>query len=1187
VRTSRGRAPTLAAPPSGVTVLGVGDAGVARLGMLGPFELEIDGAPVALGGLRQRALIAVLALNRNKVVTTDQLIDRLWGENPPTTAIHTVHQFVSRLRQALGPVSDRLATVPPGYCLALADGETDAAECEALYREAHRANEANRPAEAVAKLDDALKLWRGPPLADFTYESFAQEAIAQLDALRANCQEERVEAQLALGQHAKVAQDLGALIAEHPLREGLRRQLMLALYRSGRQAEALEVYQRARHTFIDYGIEPSPELRDLERAILQQDPSLSLPATASEPDSEPRSGDSGRPGALAGAGRERADPGKAQATVPPRAAVGAFVGRLEWRKRLRSRWYESRDGRTNVIWLAGEAGIGKTRLAIQFADEVRREGGVSLYGRADVDSLLPYQPLAEVLEDLMTQVGPRLGDALERDVETLSRQFPNLGRDTRAPATADDPEAMRYQVIDAVVSVLWRSSAQTPLLIVLDDLQWADQPTLRFLLHVLRRAEGARLLVLATFRPDVPSQPLANLLADLRRERPYDRLNLDGLDEEGTRKLVVDRAGIEVTSEFVQRLQAETDGNPFFIEETLRALAEHLRDNNGPGVVDQGVLEDMAVPEGVAELIMRRARELSPEARELLRVGSVVGPSFNIRFVEDVLRRDRAQSARQSDRPPIDVITAADEVLTAGLAREVSDQFEVLTCTHALVRRALYESLTRDERIRKHHQVASVLEQRQADADANPAELAQHFLEAVPVAGAERARHYSIMAGRRAAELLAYEEAAEHFRRALDLFDKTDEEERCDVLLELGRVQWHMGDENARSTFLEARDIAERRNSADQLARAAIGLGERYFEVTYLGELYGDLLWDALKALPREDSPRRVIVLARLATNLAFPIESKLGQELAAGAVVRARRLGNRGTLLAALIARHITLLDARHLEERLELSSEAASLAEAHEELATEAHYWRMYDLLGVGKLEAAEQECQLLEDLAERLGQPVLLSLAAGARGLWEEIAGHEEQAERCANDSLRYARLAHTYDAESSWGAQMFALRRRQGRLDELSDRVVEIVRQGGTPLGWRSALGVLRLETNDASAARAIYEQEIGKGPARLPRGMFWLTRIALLGELCSGLGDADGAARLYAELLPYSGHNVVVAYCSFWGPVDGYLARLAATFGDKSLAKQMADAAIEQALKIGAPVIAGELQRRWSDVEVAG
>ena len=249
-----------------------------ELGILGPVEVRIDDAPAALGGPRQRAVLAILAIRPNQVVSVDRLIDDLWEEHPPDRAVHTVHVFVSRLRRALSSAGDRLITRPPGYVLELKADELDADRFERLYKTGCAALNAGRAEDAVALLSQAMALWRGPPLADFTYEPFAQGAIARLDELRLNAREELIEAQLAAGRHEQVVSELEFLIREHPFRERPRGQLMLALYRCGRQAQALEAFQEARRTLIEeLGVEPGDALRELEQAILRQDPVLQPP----------------------------------------------------------------------------------------------------------------------------------------------------------------------------------------------------------------------------------------------------------------------------------------------------------------------------------------------------------------------------------------------------------------------------------------------------------------------------------------------------------------------------------------------------------------------------------------------------------------------------------------------------------------------------------------------------------------------------------------------------------------------------------------------------------------------------------------------------------------------------------------------------------------------------------------------
>jgi DNA-binding SARP family transcriptional activator len=262
--------------------------------ILGPLEALDEGQAVRLGGAKQRALLAVFLLHRGEALSTERLIDELWGERPPATAAKSVQVYVSRLRKALaGGEGDGstgvIVTREHGYELELDPDRLDARRFERLVAEGRRELAAGRPERAIAALEGALSLWRGPPLADLAYEPFAQREIARLDDLRVGALEQLIEARLALGAHGELAGQLETLIAEHPYRERLRAQLMLALYRSDRQAEALQAYQDARRTLVEeLGIEPGERLRELERAILGQDPALAAPVGSDEADAEPR-----------------------------------------------------------------------------------------------------------------------------------------------------------------------------------------------------------------------------------------------------------------------------------------------------------------------------------------------------------------------------------------------------------------------------------------------------------------------------------------------------------------------------------------------------------------------------------------------------------------------------------------------------------------------------------------------------------------------------------------------------------------------------------------------------------------------------------------------------------------------------------------------------------------------------------
>jgi DNA-binding SARP family transcriptional activator len=266
-----------------------GDGTVERLTgrlefrLLGPLEVRDGDRTLPVGGAKQRSVLAILLLHAGEAVSVDRLVDEVWGDSPPEDAGTALQQHISRLRKALEPHS-ALATRSPGYVVEVSEGQLDLHRFELLRDEGRRLLDAGRPEEAADALRQALALWRGRPLADLENEPFAAEAIARLDEAWIEAVELRIEADLALGRHSALAAELRTLVKRHPLRERLRGQLMLALYRAGRQAEALDVYADARRTFADeLGLEPGPALRQLQEAVLKQDPSLELPTARPRP----------------------------------------------------------------------------------------------------------------------------------------------------------------------------------------------------------------------------------------------------------------------------------------------------------------------------------------------------------------------------------------------------------------------------------------------------------------------------------------------------------------------------------------------------------------------------------------------------------------------------------------------------------------------------------------------------------------------------------------------------------------------------------------------------------------------------------------------------------------------------------------------------------------------------------------
>ena len=362
--------------------------------ILGPLEVRDAGRSLAIGGARQRALLAILLTRANQVIGRDALIDELWGESPPETATNVLQGYISHLRKAVG--NDVLQTRPPGYVAVLDPGTLDLHRFEELLATGSEALGHGDAAAAAASLRAALELWRGPALADFAYEPFAQAEIARLEELRLTALERRIEADLALGRDAELVGELEALVGRYPLRERPRAQLMLALYRAGRQAEALEAYQQARRALVDeLGIDPSPALQDLEKAILRQDSSLDLARAPSSGEPAPVEPSSARGPILVVPGEHGCDRGAARPRRATRLAATTRVdpGRPRGGRRSASH-HEPRLGRRP----RRSGGAGRPARAAAFTTDDRNDDLGLLAVEQEAELLLVDAPVG-LLDD--------------------------------------------------------------------------------------------------------------------------------------------------------------------------------------------------------------------------------------------------------------------------------------------------------------------------------------------------------------------------------------------------------------------------------------------------------------------------------------------------------------------------------------------------------------------------------------------------------------------------------------------------------------------------------------------------------------------------------------------------------------------------------------------------------------------
>jgi DNA-binding SARP family transcriptional activator len=1111
--------------------------------ILGPLEVRAEGRPLALGGAKQRAVLAILLLNANNVVSSARLIDELWGEDAPESAAKGLQGYVSGLRKVLDPQRDRaaqspvLVTRPPGYAIELAPEELDAIRFERLRAEARVALAAGEPKTAGAMLREALGLWRGPPLADFAYASFARTEIDRLEELRVGALEDRIDVDLALGGHAEVVGELEALIDRYPLRERFRGQLMLALYRSGRQAEALDVYRRTRRVLVDeLGIEPMRDLQDLERAILLQDSSLDLASPLAEAD-----GDTD-------------------------VARGVFVGRQSELAELATGLDATIAGQGHLFLLVGEPGIGKTRLAEEVTREARARGARVLLGRCwEAGGAPAFWPWVQSLRMYVEQSDPdalraQLGGGaadVAQIVPELRALFPDL------PEPGLDTEGARFRLFDSAARFLRNAAATRPLVIVLDDLHAADEPSLLLLRFVAGELSGTRILVVGTCRDVDPTvrEPLASTLAELAREQVTRRMELGGLTEADVGRYIELGSGSTAPKTLVAAIHAETEGNPLFVGEVARLLAA---EGNLAGV-DAHALWTLGVPQGVREVIGRRLGRLSGDCQRVLTLASVLGREFG---------RDALE--RLTELRADDLLEALDEAVAARVLSSVPGSPGRLRFAHALIRQTLYDQLTAPRRAQLHRRAGVALEALyEQDPDPHLAELAHHFVEAAPAGDLGKALEYTQLAGDRALKLLAFEEAARFYRLALQTLElrrPVDPEARCSLLASLGDVLARAGSTTeAKETFVAAADLARTAALPRQLARAALGYGGRFpWLRAERDSRLVSLLEEGLEALADEESVLRVTLMARLACALRNQPSLEPRSSLSHEAVRIARRLGDPDTLAVALISLGTATMGP-DAEELMEIAEEATRLAEETglSERALDACWLRRIALLSLGRTDLVVAVAEEHRALADELKQPTHQWDAAVMRSTWSLFRGEFSEAERLAEEALHLGERSLSWDAGFSYRFTLFTLRREQGRLGEIEDLVRRSVHDYAGYRLVRCLVALLECELGREDDARREFEELATADFAAFPRNAEWLFCLCSLAEVAAHLQDRDRAAILHRLLDPYARLNVLVSGEVTIGSAARYLGILASTMTRWDDAESHFNDALEANARMGA------------------
>lgn len=857
-----------------------------------------------------------------------------------------------------------------------------------------------------------------------------------------------------------------------------------------------------------------------------------------------------------------------------------FVGRNAELDLLWTALKQAQSGSHRVVLVGGEPGIGKTTLCSQFARVVHDQDAIVLYGRCDADVGTPYQAWAGALDHLVAHASPALLERLAPYAAPLAHLVPGFAaRGVEVfGEISGDAETARYVLFGAVHDALRVAGDHAPVVVVLDDLQWADLPSLQLLRHVASARDPLRVVVCGTFRDSEvdAAHPLAGLLAALHSEAGVERVRLTGLDDvevlelmEGAAGHAIDQAGIELRDALLR----ETDGNPFFVGELLRHLAEtgaiYQQDGRWVTSVD---LRGHGLPVSVREVTGQRVARLGDLATRALRLASVIGREFEF----DLL-------AEAGDFEPDSLLDVLDNAIDATLVVNIApDRYSFV---HALVEHALYDATSPARRARLHRRVAEAIEtQVGTDPGDRVAELAYQWSRATGPDRVDKAIRYARAAGDRALSELAPDEALRWYCDALSLLDTNDtadEALRCRLLVRLGDAQRQTGSSAYRETLLDAARRSAELGLNDVLIAAALTNTRGYFSAA--GQVDDERIAVLEKAcrIAASQPGVRARLLALLASELVPSPDVERRLAVAREALDVARAVGDPVTLVGVLNARFQAVNLPRSLPELHSDTGEALELASELGDPLLE--YWAATDrnvtALDLGDLEEADRCLGVMTTIARRLRQPVLLWQNTFVRCARAMLAGDLQEAERLNEEAVALGTASGQPDALLIYGGTMICIRIIEDRAAEVLDLLILLCADNPELPEIRALLAQAYCTLDRFEEASGVVEPEIAAGFQSRTHDFIWLMSVTYYAETIADLSLTGAAAKLLDVLTPFENH---VAYFGV-GPTElpaHSLARLAATLGDRDRAEAYFATAHRTIERFRAPYLRAKNDTEW-------
>jgi DNA-binding SARP family transcriptional activator len=1083
--------------------------------VLGEIAVVDDqGVVTPITASRPRALLALLVLNPNRSMSYPTLAGALWGESQPESPYAALQVVVSRLRSRLGEFGERVQAHAGGYRLAVAENETDLAVAHLTLQEGRAAMAADDSPRAIAQFEKALALWTGDAFEDLSDLPFAVEGAGRVRELWLDVIEARNDAVLRSGRHLEVLVGIDALVESEPLREHLRAQQIAALYRAGRQADALRACEALRTALRDeLGVEPSAEIVELERRVLDQDPSL-LPTE-----------------------------GGFMTPLPAwTTEVLPFVGRGAEYRRVLTSLAQAVEEEMRLVVVEGAPGVGKSRFLLQVARRIARDAIVIPVHVHDV-----YSPAIYAFAQVLAEATLSLSDS---ELAMVVRNVPGVPQDAAqvrevCRGLAAGLPAQQVVRQDALMqgAARWIAalSGKLPVVLVVDDLDDVGDALLHVIWQLSTVHIPRRVLVVGSVRSDRAPTPMrSRTLAAMERRHLLQRIELAPLEPSEIEELL-ERMHVERVDELVAPLYDLTGGNPFLLAETLSMGSP------------ERVIDEWSCPPQVRDVVRQRLAELGRATAELLMLASLLSRDFTVEVLADA-----ADASVETVRSLIDRAVAA-QVLQPSTLR--SYRF-----AHQLFRHALVAEQTSAQCADGHRRIARALER----ASASPSLLAVHWSGSDGPDVSAKVAQYARIAGREALRLFEPHAAARWFELALDHLPDV---ERGAGLADLAEAQQLAGDPDGHVHMQEAADIALATGDDELAIRIIRATAPGWATLPKLEDDHTGRLLNRAFEVVRDDATRARI-LARKALELSLT-DSVAAERLSEEAVALARATGDRTVLYEALL-RMVSVSQAPHtLSARRRALREMFDIGLPPTDVATRYFSLSAAVVAAIQACDPIEVERLIAEanGIAGSYDLAPLRWCSTMQRAWRSGLAGDLDRAEKLIEEARMYGEQCAIAGATETAYVQLGELRWHQSRLSEMLpfSQAAYDAADGAYP-GIGLVLARVLVECERYDEARAVVAEVMRDGGLeKLRRGPMWSSALIITAETACLLGLADIGRAIRDELEPYADQ---VAFTGSWvtAPI-AYGVGLAMTSCGDSGAAPMLERAADLADRLGAPVLA--------------